>query len=415
MALYYYKAATASGELTEGSFECASEKAAKSRLQGKGLLPLAIATAPFAAETRAASVAAGGKLLGGLLPKFRLSSASDRLEFTQEFSTLLGSGVPVDRSLAIVARLATSERMRDAINEILRLIRGGANLADAMEAQGRTFSKLYVNLVRAGQASGTLPEVFARLAEYEQRSAELRSHIISSLIYPALLILVSLASMFVMLYFVVPRFGEVFSGSGIPMPASTAALIWVGEQSRRFGLLILVALAGGVLAAYSWARTPAGTRIVDRSLISAPLLGDMVCKAETAQFARTMSTLVGHGVPIVESLRIVRESLRNSHMAGAFEGIIQGVKRGEGVAQPFARAGVFPDLAVQLLGIGEETGRLDQMFERVATVYEAETRTTIRRLTAIFEPAVILVMGLVIGSIVLSLLMAITSMNEISL
>ena len=420
MAIFYYKATTATGEWREGASQANSEKSLVQQLRAQGLLPV------YVGETPQSAVEKGGSWLSSLgkgnskssvslrsFPFAVRSWAQDRLEFTQEFSTLLAAGIPVDRALTISSHLAASERFRVVVADVLRQIRGGMSLADAMEAQGPVFSRLYVNLVRAGQASGTLPIVFGRIAEFETSEAEFRSHVTSSMIYPALLTLVSMVSMTVMMYFVIPRFGEVFKSTGIPIPASTAALLWIGDVLRNYGWILVLASVIGAILFRRWVRSTNGRLRLDQSLLAVPLLGEMLRKAETARFARTMSTLVGHGVPIVESLRIVRETVSNTQMAASFEGVIQGVKRGEGIAQPIERAGVFPELAVHLMRVGEETGRLDVMFERLANVYDTETRTTLRRLTALFEPVVILFMGITIGAIVLSLLMAITSINEI--
>lgn len=418
MATFTYKASTAAGEVRTGTMIAADERLVVARLRTQGLIPLAVG-AGTAGATQLSDVApvAGwrGKLrmdVQALRSRSR-SMAADRLEFTQEIATLISSGVPLDRALRISGQLSSSEKFRAIIADVLRQIQGGKSLADALGAHPAVFSRLYVNMVRAGQASGALGEVFPRLADHETREAEFRSHIISSMIYPILLVCVALASLVIMMYVVIPRFAEVFATTGIPMPASTAALLWVSGVLRDYGLYLLVgAVAGGVLIR-RWARSPQGRTQIDRALLRTPLLGDLLLKAETGRLARTMSTLVGHGVPIVDSLKIVRETIGNSQIAGSMEGIMQGVKRGEGVAGPIERAGILPALAVHLIRVGEETGKLDAMFERMANIYENETRTALRRVTALFEPAIILIMGIGIGGIVLSLLMAISSINEI--
>ena len=418
MATFYYKAATASGEWREGVSQGDTELSVVGRLKAQGLTPVYVGERPKDLAVPVDTLSLGSFQVKNPFGKFQIplvgrSIKQDRLEFTQEFSTLLGSGIPIDRALIIASRLAASPRFEAIIADVLRQIRGGKSLADAMEAQENAFSRLYVNMVRAGQASGSLPEVFSRLADYETRESEFRSHLLSSLIYPALLTLVAMVSMLVMLYVVVPRFGEVFSSTGLPMPASTAALLWLSTALRSYGLLFLLALILCIVAFLEWRKSPLGRASLDAALLKLPLVGTLLRKAETARFARTMATLVAHGVPIIESLRIVRETVGNSMIAKSFDGIIQGVKRGDGVAEPFERAGVFPLLAVHLLKVGEETGRLDTMFDRMATVYDNETRTTLRRVTSLFEPIIILVMGVTIGGIVLSLLMAITSINDI--
>jgi general secretion pathway protein F len=343
----------------------------------------------------------------------RNSVQRDRLLFTQELATLLQSSVPVDRALAICAELAESQSLRGIIADVLRQVRGGKSLADALEAQGGVFSRLYVNMVRAGQASGTLAAVFQRLSESETAEAEWRSHLVSALVYPVLLTIVAIASLLVLMNFVIPRFAQVFDSTGMPMPASTALLLWIGETLQTCGWLLLLGLVGAGFLLRRAVRTPQGRERWDRMLLRVPVLGELLRKAETARFARTMSTLVGHSVPLVESLRIVKETVTNHVMAASLEGVIQGVKRGEGVALPVERAGTFPPLAAHLLRVGEETGQLDVMFERLASTYENQTRVALRRFTALFEPAVILTMGVVVGAIVLSLLLAITSINEI--
>jgi len=422
MALFYYRAATAAGEWREGATQAGSETDVIARLREQSLIPTYVGLRPKSGKP-AAPDGAGSQSISGVrelikrwnVPFRPRSITRDRLEFTHELSTLLGAGVPVDRALLIVSRLTTSEHFRRVIDDVLRQIRSGASLADALDTHRDTFSKLYVNMARAGQAGGTLAEVFERLAEYEGREAEIRGHVISSLIYPALLTLVALASLFVMMYFVVPRFEQVFASTGAPLPPATAALLWVGNFVRNYGIVIVLGIAILAILVVRWLKSPGGRKQFDQFVLRVPGLSTLVRKGETARFARTMATLLRHGVPIVESLRIVRETVGNTQIANSFEGIIQGVKRGEGVSGPVSRTKVFPALATQLMEIGEETGKLDAMFDRLAVVYDNETRTAIRRVTALFEPAVIVIMGITIGAIVLSLLMAISSINEIPL
>ncbi len=341
------------------------------------------------------------------------SVGQDRLRFTQELATLLQAGLPLDRSIRICSQLTASGSFRSVVAELLDQVKAGKSLSDALAEHPKIFSKLYVNMVRAGQASGTLPVVFQRLSDFEVGAAEWRSHLISTLIYPVLLIVVAVASMAVLLNFVIPRFAEVFESIGAPLPLSTSILLAAGQFFQTYWWL----LALGVLAIFvifdRVLRSVQGREKWDRFVFRFPLVGEMVRKAETARFARTMATLVSHSVPLVESLQIVKETITNSVMARSIESVIQGVKRGEGVSGPLEHAQCFPPLAVHLLRVGEETGRLDVMFDRLANIYDAETRVALRRLTALFEPIVILGMGLMVGAIVLSLLLAITSINDI--
>ena len=425
MTTFYYKAATATGQWQEGTREGTDEKAVVHQLQAVGLVPVYVGPSP------SGSIARPGARPGGRWAELftqsteRRSSpwnipfgkgrvkSQDRLLFTQELATLLQAGVPLDRALSICSELTESRRFREILADVLQQVRAGKPLADALEAQGKVFSRLYVNMVRAGQASGTISVVFRRLADLEAAAAEFRAHLISSLIYPVLLTGVAIASILILMNFVIPRFAQVFESTGLPVPLPTYILLQSGQLMRSYGWIALVGLIAAGVFFRRALNTPAGRERWDRFLLRVPFLGELLRKAETARFARTMTTLVAAGVPLEQSLSIVREMVSNRVMAQSLDGIIQGVKRGEGMAGPVRRAGTFPPLAAHLLSVGEETGRLDTMFDHLANIYDNETRVAVRRFTSLFEPMVILVMGVVVGVIVLSLLLAITSINEV--
>jgi general secretion pathway protein F len=296
----------------------------------------------------------------------------------------------------------------------VRVLKGGKSLADSLATHPSHFSELYINMVRAGEASGSLAQIFERLAEFERTRDDLRGYIISSLIYPALLTLVGIASIFVLLNFVVPRFAEMFSDPRMKIPAPTAVMLQVSALVQAYWVPVAIGLAVILIAFQSYIRTVAGRLWWDTTRLKIPLLGDALRKAETARFARAMATLVAASVPLVQSLGISRGILNNRRISGTLDGIAQGVKRGEGIAAPLTKAGQFPPLAGHLLAVGEETGHLDTMFNRMADIYENETRTAIRRFTSIFEPMIILVMGLMVGTLILSLMLAITSINDVA-
>jgi general secretion pathway protein F len=354
------------------------------------------------------------KLFELKLPAFARGHRRDVLFFTQELSTLLTAGIPVDRALSITGELTERPQFRFIVLDVLRVLKGGKSLADSLAVHPAYFSDLFINMVRAGEASGSLAAVFERLADFERSRDELRGYIISSMIYPSLLTLVGLGSIFVLLNFVVPRFASVFEESHLKVPVPTMIMLEASKIVQTYWWMAASALVIAAVLFRAYVGTTAGRLWWDRARLRVPLLGDALRKAETARFARSMATLVANNVPLVQSIGIAAAILNNRMIARALGEVAQGVKRGEGIAAPIKKAGVFPPLAAHLLTVGEETGRLDQMFARMAEIYETDTRAAIKRFTALFEPLVILVMGIMVGALILSMLLAITSINDVA-
>jgi len=398
---FHFRAVSSDGKLRSGTLTAETDKSVAAELRRQGLIPVYVGV-----EKQ--------KGLEFKLPSFTRGRRKDVLFFTQEISTLLNAGVPLDRALAITGELTGRGPFRSVVLDVMRVLKGGKSLADSLAAHPGYFSELYINMVRAGEASGSLAQIFERLAEFERTRDDLRGYIISSLIYPALLACVGVASIFVLLNFVVPRFAEIFSDPRMKIPTPTAILLQASAMVQAYWLPAAATLAAALIAMQSYIRTAPGKLWWDSARLRIPLLGDALRKAETARFARAMGTLVAASVPLVQSLGIARGILNNRRMAGTLEGVAQGVKRGEGISGPLAKAGEFPPLAGHLLAVGEETGHLDAMFHRMADIYESETRTAIRRFTSIFEPLIILVMGVMVGTLILSLMLAITSINDVA-
>ncbi|MCX7602645.1 MAG: type II secretion system F family protein [Bryobacteraceae bacterium] len=402
MQQLHFRAVTPDGRKRTGVLAAPDEAAAARELRRQGLIPLYVGLAPQErSEVK--------------LPSLRLGRRRDVLFFTQELSTLLNAGVPLDRALSIVAELSERAEFREVVEDVLRALKGGKPLADALATRPAYFPQIYVNMVRAGEASGSLGPIFERLAEYERTRDELRGYIVSSLVYPALLTLVGAGSIFVLMYYVVPRFAAAFSASNIRIPAMTQALLDISQWVQAYGLWVVAALAAALAAFRVYIGSPAGRYWWDGFRLKLPLLGEALRKAQTAQFARAMGTLVGNGVPLVQSIQIARGILTNRRMADSLELVAQGVKRGEGISAPLAATGMFPPLLPHLLTIGEETGRLDTMFLRAAEIYESDTKASIKRFTSLFEPLIILVMGVAVGALILSMLMAISGINELAM
>jgi general secretion pathway protein F len=401
VAAFYFRAVASDGKVRTGTLNAETEKWVAQELRRQGLTPVYVGT-----EQK--------KGIEFKLPAFGGGKRRDVLFFTQELSTLLNAGVPLDRAIGITTELTESAQFKLIIGDVLRLVKGGKSLADALAAHPEYFSELYVNMVRAGEAGGSLASVFERLSEFERTRDDLKSYIVSSMVYPALLATVGTASIIFLLTFVVPRFAQVFQDSHMKIPLPTLIMLQASRFLQDWGWIAVIAIVGAIGLFQGYIRTADGRLWWDTFRLKLPVLGDALRKAETARFARAMSTLVANSVPLVQSIAIAGGILSNRKIAGALHAVSQGVKRGEGIAGPVKRSGQFPPLAGHLLTVGEETGRIDAMFSRMADIYETDTRAAIRRFTSLFEPLVILVMGMIVGALILSMLLAITSINDVA-
>ncbi len=402
MAAFFFRAIAPDGKLRTGTLNADTEKRVAQELRKQGLTPVYVGM-----EQKKPS-------LEIKLPSFNGGKRRDVLFFTQELSTLLNAGVPLDRALSITSELTERTAFRLIVTDVIRVLKGGKSLAESLGTHPLYFNDLFVNMVRAGEAGGSLAGVFERLAEFERTRDDLRSYIVSSMVYPALLATVGSASIIFLLTFVIPRFASIFEESHMKMPLPTMLMLEASHLATTYGPFTLVLAVVSFIGMQMYVRGVEGRLWWDTFRLRVPVLGDALLKAEVARFARAMSTLVANSVPLVQSLSIAAATLNNRKIANSLGPVMQGVKRGEGVAGPIRRVGVFPPLAAHLLSVGEETGRLDQMFARMADIYENDTRAAIRRFTSLFEPLVILVLGIVVGALILSMMLAITSINEVA-
>jgi general secretion pathway protein F len=402
MATYFFRAVASDGKMRTGRLTGDTDKIVARELRKQGLTPVYVGVAPK--ESRELK-----------LPAFASGRRRDVLFFTQELSTLLNAGVPLDRALSITAELTERPGFRVIVLDVLRVLKGGKSLADSLGTHPEYFSDLFTNMVRAGEASGALAVVFERLSEFERSRDDLRNYIVSSMIYPALLCVVGITSVVILLTFVVPRFASLFEDSHMEMPLPTKMMLQVSNVVQTWWWVVALVGVGIFIGVRMYIGTVKGRLRWDQWRLKLPLLGDALRKAETARFARAMATLVSNTVPLVQCISISAAILNNRYIARGLETVSQGVKRGEGIAAPLTKVAVFPPLAGHLLTVGEETGRLDAMFTRMADIYEEDTRAAIKRFTAIFEPVVILVMGVIVGGFILSILVAITSINDVAI
>ena len=406
MPRYRYKAVTPSGEAQEGDMDGASQPAVVERLQGMGLIPIRVDE----------SVTKVGNV-GGVRGFFNRNHVSqdDVAVFTQEIATLLKAGLPLDRCLEILIGLSANEAVRELMVQLREDVRGGAPLSAAMEARQGVFTRFYLNMIRAGEAGGALDVVLQRLTEFMERSKELRDTVKSALIYPAILVGVSLLSVAILLMWVVPQFSQMFEESGKALPLPTQIVIAAGDGVRNYWWLMVLLAVG----AYSWfarqMREPASRFRWDQRLLNLPLVGDLIGKLEVARFSRTLGTLIGNGVTLLAALSIVKETLSNTVMCQALGDVAAQLKEGKGLGKPLMETKLFPKLAVHLVMVGEETGKLQDMLIRIADIYDREVHSTVKRMLALMEPVLILGLGLVIGGIIMSILVAILSVNDLAL
>jgi general secretion pathway protein F len=399
MAEFSYKAVTKEGKLTNGRLEASDSRTVTQRIQGMGLIPISVEQSAAKSQQRRSL--------------FQRIGPRDILFFTEELSTLVRAGLPLDRSLSITAELASKPALRTVVLDILQQIKGGKSLAEALASHPKHFSRLYVNMIRAGEAGGVLDTILDRLTQFQRDADEMRGYLVSSLVYPALLTIVGVVSVAILLFFVIPRFATIFSDLGAPIPLSTQILLSLSDWAIRYWIIALGSVAVAAFSISYWLRTPAGQHKADVWRLHLPLLGPTILKIQVGRFARTLGTLLASAVPLIQAVRIVQEIATNQVVSEAISKIADGAKRGLGVAKPMREAGVFPDLAIHLVEVGEETGQLDAMLLQLGDIYEKDVRTSVRSLTSVFEPAIILVMGVIVGSVVLSMLMAIFSINEI--
>ena len=401
MPLFRFKALSAAGEPIDGQMEAANADEVIVRLQDQGHLPV---------EARRADEAGQGFSLAALTRKQDMG-AEQILQFTQQLATLLGAGQPLDRALGILLELPEGGAAKKVIERIRDAVRGGAPLSVALEQQHGLFPRLYVNLVRAGESGGGLDDALRRLADYLERSRELRSRVINALIYPVIMVGLVVLSLAFLLTAVVPQFEELFASLNTELAWYTVVVMWTSQVLRDGWWLILIALVALGFWLNKKFADPAWRLALDARLLQARLVGPLVARLDTARLARTLGTLVGNGVPLLTALNLAGNVLSNRVLAQALEEAAAEVKSGSGLGYALGRQKVFPRLAVQMIQVGEESGEMDSLLMKVADTYDLETRNAIDRLVALLVPALTLGMAAVIAMIILSVLMPIYDMT----
>ncbi len=395
MAIFSYRATTMEGAIVEGAIEAADEKSAIERLKNSGIIPLKVA----APEE-------------GIKKRITLrSSKTDLLTFTTELSSLLSAGLPLDRSLNILSEISESKEMKNIIQSILKSIREGSSFSDALQRHPKVFPRLYINMIRAGEAGGVLDVVLDKLNEFLESSKELKEHVLSVMIYPIILIVTGGISIIILLTYVLPKFSVIFAELGSSLPLPTQVLLRFSNALKSYWWIVLSVIIAGWIIFKNYIKSDTGRYNWDAFKLK--LMGEVIRKLETARFCRTLGTLLRSGVPLLQALNNARDVINNQVIASAIDAVSAGAKEGKGIAVPLSSANVFPPLALSMIKVGEETGQLDNMLMKVASTYEKSLNVAIKRFVSLLEPAMILSMGLIIGFIVISMLMAIFSITEL--
>lgn len=400
MPTFSYVAIDDAGREVVGEVHAENRQSAIGRVREIGYYPMDV---DESVPARAAARARGGI--------FTRITAADKTILTRQFSNLLGAGLTVVRALTVLIDNTENPRVREIILRVREDVQTGASLSETLAKHPRLFDNLYVNLVSAGEASGELEAVLDRLADYMEQQSQQWAQIRAALAYPILLITVGTAAVFFLVTFLIPRFVLIFEGLGQSLPTPTLVVLAISTFLGKYWWMVL----GGALVLFLlirwYVRTPSGTLLFDTWKIRPPVLGPLSEKISASRFSHTLGTLLKGGVPILDALESVKGAIGNSMMAMAIDEVRSSVREGESIADPLRRTGAFPPMVVNMIAVGEETGDIDEILTRLASSYDIEIQNTVRQLISLLEPMIILVMGVVVGSVIISMLLPIFDLN----
>ncbi|MBI1290403.1 hypothetical protein GC173_04075 [bacterium] len=439
MPTFAYVAKDKKGSRVEGTIDADGRPAVVTRLQQMGYFPVKIEVTTKAAAAKATVAAVNNaptmnsrsrevrkpneitKNIGGAVtapaaqaaPRMRRGriTMSDVAAFNRQLADLIGSGIPLVKALSLLIRQIPNERLQAVITQTLDDVQTGSTFADALAKHPEVFSKLYVAMVRSGEAGGMLDNVLERLADFSEQEEQLRGKIKSALAYPVVMIIAGSAAVAVMFGFVIPKITATFDQLGQTLPAITILLIQMSKIVQGYWWAILIVLVAVVGGFWQYTSTPDGRAWWHRTQLRIPLMNEVVRKREVARFARTLGSLLKNGVSILTALDIVREVVSNEVMRGEVNGLVERITQGAPLAEPMRNSAIFPALAVNMIAIGEETGRLPEVLIRVSESYETQVERTVRTLTSLIEPLIIVAMGIIVGFIVIAMLLPIFSLD----
>ncbi len=390
MSVFVWKGRTAGGEVRAGEIEADSREDALARLRRQRII-----TTQVRPKSRDISFSFGKRKKG--------VSKRDLAIFTRQFSTMIDAGLPLVQCLEILSKQTESPSFRDVISSVMHDVEAGTTLAEALAKRPHAFDSLYVNMVEAGEAGGILDKILQRLATYIEKAEALRRKVKSAMTYPAVVLCVAGAAMAFMLLCIIPVFAKVFADFGGELPLPTQIVVDLSDFLKKAWWIIGALIAAAILALKRYRATERGRRHTDRLLLRSPILGDLIRKASIARFTRTLGTMISSGVPILAGLDITAKTSGNAVVEDAIQATKTSIREGETIATPLRQSRVFPPMVVQMISVGEETGALDKMLEKIANFYDEEVNTAVDTLTSIIEPVMIVVMGVGVGGMVVSM------------
>lgn len=398
MPQYVYKARDPKGQMVRGTLDADNEQAVRNRLREKNYIVTSIAP-----KSKSLNV-------GEIFSSFQKVKTKSLAIFSRQFSTMVSAGLSLVRALDILERQADDKKLKEVIHDVRIRVEGGSALAEAFAAHPATFSELYINLTHAGEVGGVLDGTLARVAEFLEKDQALRAKVKSAMTYPAVVFIMAMGIGFFMLTFVVPNFAKVFEGLDVKMPAMTQFLLDLSNAIKRFWYLFIAFAVGFIIFFRYYTSTPRGKYQWHQILLKIPVLGMLNRKVTVSRFSRTLGTLLSSGVPVMQALDVTSKASGNKVVEKAIESVRASIREGESISVPMEASGIFPPMVTQMIAVGEETGSLDAMLDKISEFYDMEVEATLDALTALIEPLLILFMGGMVGFFVIAMFLPLFTM-----
>ncbi|MEY4034068.1 MAG: Type secretion system protein [Verrucomicrobiota bacterium] len=400
MPEYKYSAIDRNGAQTSGKIEAASDEQARQKLMARGLMVTTLASDGGAAKSVVASPSAPKKSRFSFGAKV---SEEEVTIMTRQLATLIIAGLPLLRALELIHKQERNPAFKEVLGNIAESVSQGNNFSEALQAHPKVFDRLFVNMVKAGEAGGVLDKVLDRLAKFREKAQRIQKKVKSAMVYPGVVVTVAVVIVYILMVKVVPSFQKLLDGQKTNMPALTQFVVAISKALTEFWYVTPVAIFGIYYGLKAWLATAKGKEIFDRVIFKLPKVGGFVQIVSVSRFARTFGTLMASGVPILQSITITRDTLDNVVIAKSLERVHDRVRDGEPLSVPLEQSGVFPQMVTSMIQVGEETGQLPEMLNRVADIYDEEVDNAVTALTSIIEPVLIVFLAVVVGTIVLAM------------